>query len=81
MDVLRVAAEGSVKPTHIMYRSNTSWIALHKNLAALLASGFVRQDGECSRTEYTITDKGREVLHEYVRLVDRTTASPAEVLP
>jgi len=81
MDVLRVAAEGSVKPTHIMYRSNTSWIVLHKNLEALLASGFMLQSGECSRTEYTITDKGREVLHEYVRLVDRTTASPAEVLP
>ena len=39
MDILRVAAEGSAKPTHIMYRSNTSWIVLHKNLESLLDLG------------------------------------------
>ena len=81
MDILRVSAEGSVKPTHIMYRSNTSWIVLHKNLESLLVSGFMRQSGEGSRTEYSITEKGREVLHDYVRLVDLTTAASARVLP
>jgi predicted transcriptional regulator len=77
MDILKVADEGLVKPTHLMYRSNTSWIVLHKNLEALLASGFMRQTGEGSRTEYSITETGIEVLRDYLRLVDRTTASPA----
>lgn len=82
MDILRVAAEGLVKPTHLMYRSNTSWIVLRKNLESLLASGFMLQSGESSRTEYAITEKGREVLHDYIRLVeDLTMAGPVEVFP
>lgn len=81
MDILRVAAEGSVKPTHIMYRSNTSWMVLHKNLESLLAAGFMRQGGDGPRTEYSITDKGRDVLHDYARLLDATTAAPEEVRP
>lgn len=79
MDILRVVAAGSAKPTHIMYRSNTSWIVLHKNLESLLTSGFMRQSGEGSRSEYAITDKGRDVLHDYVKLVDATTVAPEEV--
>ncbi|HVB95432.1 MAG TPA: winged helix-turn-helix domain-containing protein [Nitrososphaerales archaeon] len=79
MDILKVVAEGSVKPTHIMYRSNTSWIVLHKNLESLLASGFMQQSGECSRTEYGITETGKRVLHDYVDLVEKTS-SLAEVL-
>jgi predicted transcriptional regulator len=78
MDILKVAAEGSVKPTHIMYRSNTSWIALHKNLESLLASGFIRKSGEGSKIEYTITDSGREVLHDYLGVLEKTMASPME---
>jgi predicted transcriptional regulator len=77
MDILRVSGEGSVKPTHIMYRSNTSWIVLQKNLESLLASGFMRQNGEGPRVEYVITERGREVLRDYVSLVDRT-AAPVE---
>lgn len=80
MDILRVAAEGSVKPTHLMYRSNTSWIVLRKNLESLLASGFMRQSGEAARAEYNITDKGRGVLRDYVTLVEKTSAAPAEAL-
>lgn len=73
MDVLKVAAEGCAKPTHIMYRSNTSWMVLHKNLDSLVTSGFMRQTGEGSRVEYEITDSGRAVLRDYNDLVDRAT--------
>ena len=82
MDILRVAAEGSAKPTHIMYRSNTSWVVLQKNLEALQASGFMVQGGDSTRTEYTITERGREVLRDYLRLAgDMTMARPSEVFP
>jgi predicted transcriptional regulator len=76
MDVLKATAEGSAKPTHIMYRSNTSWIVLQKNLESLVTLGFVGQSGEGSRIEYAITPKGLEALHEYVSLVQRTRVAP-----
>jgi predicted transcriptional regulator len=73
MDVLKVTSEGPVKPTHIMYRSNTSWVILQKNLESLISLGFVGQKGEGSRTEYTVTTKGTEVLRDYASLLGRTT--------
>jgi predicted transcriptional regulator len=79
MDVLKVAAAGSTKPTHIMYKSNTSWIVLQRNLESLVASGFMRQSGEGTRLEYAITERGLAVLHDYTRLVDRTSGSAVEV--
>lgn len=79
MDVLRVATEGSVKPTQIMYRSNTSWVVVQKNLESLVASGLVRQTGEGSRMEYSITESGREVLRDYAILVDRMKTEPTEI--
>jgi predicted transcriptional regulator len=76
MDILRVVAEGAVKPTHIMYRSNTSWIMMQKNLESLLAAGFMLQAGGDARTEYSITEKGREVLADYLKLVSQTAGGP-----
>jgi predicted transcriptional regulator len=72
MDILKVAAEGSTKPTHIMYRANTSWIVLKKHLDTLSASGFIMKNGEDSRAEFTITEKGRAALNDYMNLVIRT---------
>jgi predicted transcriptional regulator len=76
MDVLKATSQGSVKPTHIMYRSNTSWVVLQKNLESLISLGFVGQSGEGSRIEYAITSKGLEALREYASLVERTTVVP-----
>jgi predicted transcriptional regulator len=78
MDILRVAAEGATKPTHIMYRSNTSWMILQKNLESLLESGFMLQNGQGARAEYTITEKGLAVFHDYADLIDRAAAHPLE---
>ncbi len=79
MDILKVAAAGSAKPTHIMYRSNTSWMVMQKNLEGLVASGFMRVSGESSRVEYAITDRGMEVLRDYASIIDRTGTGTAEV--
>jgi predicted transcriptional regulator len=76
MAILKVTRDGSVKPTHIMYQSNTSWTVLQKNLESLVSQGFVSQSGEGSRTEYGITPKGMEVLSDYANLLGRTTAGP-----
>ena len=79
MDVLKVAAEGATKPTHIMYRSNTSWVVLKKHLDSLSASGFIMKNGEGSGVEFTITEKGRAVIHDYMNLVIRTDPHWTEV--
>jgi predicted transcriptional regulator len=79
MDILKVTAAGSSKPTHIMYRSNTSWIVLQKNLESLIASGFVLQNGYGPKAEFAITQKGLAVLHDYVNLIERAAVHPIEV--
>jgi predicted transcriptional regulator len=78
MAIMKVTAAGSAKPTHIMYKSNTSWIVLQKNLDSLVASGFMTQSGEGARLEYAITPRGLEVLQDYNKLIDRTASYPVE---
>jgi predicted transcriptional regulator len=73
MDVLKVVTAGCTKPTQIMYRSNTSWIVLQKNLESLTASGFMRQTVDHSRTEYVVTDTGIAVVRDYLNLVQNMT--------
>ena len=74
MDVLKVTAAGWTKPTQIMYRSNTSWIVLQGNLESLIASGFMKQSIDHSRTAYAITESGGAVLRDYLNLVDLARA-------
>ena len=68
MDVLRAISEGSSKPTHIMHRSNTCWKVLQENLQALKETELVREGGS-ERMEYAITDKGTEVVRDYLGLL------------
>jgi predicted transcriptional regulator len=79
MDILKAVADGPAKPTHVMYRSNTSWMILQRNFAALLAAGFIKEEGEDTRVEYVITERGAAVLHDYLDLVRKATAGPTEV--
>jgi predicted transcriptional regulator len=79
MDILKVAAERATKPTHLMYRSNTSWTVLNKHLGSLSASGLIMKDGQGSRAEFTITEKGKAVLHDYMNLVIRADPNWTEV--
>jgi predicted transcriptional regulator len=80
MDVLCVVTSGCTKPTQIMYRSNTSWVVLQKNLETLTASGFLKQRVENSRTEYVATEKGFEVVRDYNNLIYATKSEPTTVL-
>ncbi|MDG6966463.1 MAG: hypothetical protein JRN58_08760 [Nitrososphaerota archaeon] len=81
MDVLRAVADGSAKPTRIMYRSNTSWVVLQRNLSTLLAAGFVRQGGTDLRAEYTATATGMNVVSDYLALLERAASELPEVRP
>jgi predicted transcriptional regulator len=72
MAILKVIAEGSARPTHIMYRSNTSWNVLRKNLQASISCGFIVQIGQQAREEYRITERGDQVLRDYAALVSKS---------
>lgn len=74
MDILKVAMAGCTKPTQIMYRSNTSWMILQKNLESLIASGFIQQSADSSGTVYTVTDRGITVVRDYQNLVRLASA-------
>jgi predicted transcriptional regulator len=80
MEVLSVVASGCAKPTQIMYRSNTSWLVLQKNLETLTASGFLKQRVENSRTEYLVTEKGFEVVRDYNNLIYATKSEPTTIV-
>ena len=69
MDILRVAANGCTTPTTIMYKSNTSWIVLKKNLASLICSGFMVESNDGLRSAYAVTAKGSAVLRDYLNIV------------
>jgi predicted transcriptional regulator len=75
MDILRVTTEGCTKPTQIMYRSNTSWIILKKNLESLVASGHMQENSDHSRTTYTVTESGMAVVRDYRDLVQSMIAN------
>jgi len=64
LTVLSVVADGSDKPTHIMYSANMSWTLTQSILSQLVKQGLleVRTASESSRRRYTITEKGFNVI-------------------
>ncbi|MDQ3872776.1 MAG: winged helix-turn-helix domain-containing protein [Thermoproteota archaeon] len=70
-DVLALATSG-IKKTHIMYRANLSYEQVHLYLGELIAKGLIAQDASnpADGLIYRITEKGREFLLYYMRLVE-----------
>ncbi len=68
MDILRATAAGHGNPAEIVCRCNASWTVLLENLESLVASGFIRENFDGSRTVYEATDKGKAALSEYLHL-------------
>ncbi len=63
------AKNGTIKPTHIMYRANLSHQMLNEYLADLLERGFLEEQeaakGKNKGKTYALTDKGFDYLKEY----------------
>jgi predicted transcriptional regulator len=56
---------GTIKPTHILYKSNLSHQMMEEYLADLITKGFiVKIDKEEKRT-YALTEKGFRYLEQY----------------
>ena len=69
-DVLALGTSG-IKKTHIMYRANLSYEQVHIYLGELIGKRLISQDVSSSDgVIYRTTEKGREFLLHYTRLVE-----------
>ena len=69
-DVLALATSG-IKKTHIMYRANLSYEQVHLYLGELIGKSLITQDmSSPDGVVYRTTEKGREFLLYYTRLVE-----------
>ncbi len=74
-DVLALATSG-IKKTHIMYRANLSYEQVHLYLGELIGKRLIEQDVSPDGVVYRTTDKGREFLLYYTRLVEFLEEEP-----
>jgi predicted transcriptional regulator len=65
IDILRAIADGSGRPTHIMYRSNLSWAVMRGVMKTLEQQGLVISNEVDGRRNYSLTQKGSRVLETY----------------
>jgi predicted transcriptional regulator len=75
-DVLGLATAG-IKKTHIMYRANLSYEQVHMYLAELIEKGLLAQAPTDEGIVYRATERGREFLHYYGRLMGLLEGAPA----
>jgi predicted transcriptional regulator len=68
-DVLALATSG-IKKTHIMYRANLSYEQVYLYLGDLIGKRLIVQDVSPDGVVYRTTEKGREFLLYYTRLVE-----------
>lgn len=73
-DILEVikSKNGRIKPTHILYKSNLSYIMMDDYLEELKEKGFIIESGKDRSKTYKITDKGIEYLSKYSLIMDFT---------
>ena len=75
-DILEVikSRNGKIKPTHILYKSNLSYVMMEDYLSELKEKGFITETSKTKGKTYQITEKGQEYLRKY-SLVSEFTES------
>lgn len=71
-DVLKAIRDkgGSIKPTHLLYKSNLSHQMMREYLKELQEKRFIREEkGKKGGKVYILTDKGYNYLAEYQKVV------------
>src|ERR687895_1931729 len=68
-DVLALATSG-IRKTHIMYKANLSYEQVYLYLEELIGKRLVAQDVSSNGVVYRTTEKGREFLAYYTRLLE-----------
>jgi predicted transcriptional regulator len=68
-DVLALATSG-IRKTHIMYKANLSYEQVYLYLEELIRKRLIAQDVSHDAVVYRTTEKGREFLLYYTRLIE-----------
>jgi predicted transcriptional regulator len=68
-DVLALGTSG-IRKTHIMYKANLSYEQVHLYLGELIGKRLIAQNVSPDGVIYRTTEKGREFLLYYTRLVE-----------
>ena len=68
-DVLALGTSG-IRKTHIMYKANLSYEQVHLYLGELIGKRLIEQNVSPDGVIYRTTEKGREFLLYYTRLVE-----------
>ncbi len=76
-DVLGLATSG-IRKTHIMYRANLSYEQVHMYLAELIERGLLAQHATDEGVVYRTTERGREFIYFYTKIVDFMDSSPQQ---
>ena len=71
-DILKAVQEknGTIKPTHIMYKANLSHQMLDDYLHDLLDKGFLLEMAKAKGKTYSLTEKGFEFLNSYSMITE-----------
>jgi len=66
-DILKAIRDrnGTIKPTHILYKANLSHQMLEEYLDDLISRGFVIENNDNKGKIYSLTDKGFDYLSKY----------------
>ena len=71
-DILKAinAKNGTIKPTHILYKSNLSHKMMNEYLTDLIDKGFVEEHNVSGGKTYSLTPKGFEYINKYKFIVE-----------
>lgn len=69
-DIVRSIAEkgGSMKPTHVLYKSNLSYKRLQEYIDELKGKEIIREDNKEGHSVFVLTDKGFTFLNDLKKL-------------
>lgn len=69
-DILKAMQDkgGSIKPTHLLYKSNLSHQKMIIYVNDLIAKGFIKIDLIDSNKMFSITEKGLKYISEYKKI-------------
>ena len=75
-DILNVIKEknGTIKPTHILYKSNLSYQMMDEYLKELIEKDFIKETTNKKDRSYAITEKGLKFLEKYSLVLDFTNS-------
>ncbi|MFH1972284.1 MAG: winged helix-turn-helix domain-containing protein [archaeon] len=66
------AKGGTIKPTHLLYKSNLSHDSMKRYVSELMEKGMVDETEEKKTKKYIITDRGLKFLTQYQQIREFT---------